>query len=164
MANTRLKPWLSERATALAFVLFLLSLFLYTVAFLIERGLQALSPATVLAAIATALLLASVSVTIEQYIKAKLTDPEVVSVLNARRLGIIHVQERNVTQDLFTGLPSDVLDGCHHELLILAYAADSFITRNRSWLTDALDSGRQVGILILHPDHLEQAKQTERRD
>lgn len=164
MLSARLKPWLSERATAIAVVLFLFSLLLYTVAFLVEKGVQFLTPATVIAAIATALLLASVSVTIEQYLKIKLTDPDIISVLAARKLGVVQVQERHVTQGSFTGLPPDVLEGCHHELLIVAYAADSFVTRNRSWLVEALDSGKRVGLLILHPDQLEQPRQTEGRD
>jgi len=164
MTRAHLKPWLGERATAIALVLFLLSLFLYTAAFLVERGFQSLSPATIIAAIATALLLSSVSVTIEQYVKAGLTDPDITSVLAARKLGVLKIQERNASQGSFTGMPDDVLAECHHELIVVAYSADSFVNRNRAWLADALDSDKRVGLLLLHPDRLEQATQTERRD
>ncbi|MDA8019301.1 MAG: hypothetical protein MPN21_17815 [Thermoanaerobaculia bacterium] len=160
----KVKKWIGERAGAIAALLFVTSLVLYGVAFLIEKGLSALSPATVTAAVATALLLASVSVTIERYIKTSLTDPEIEAVLRARQLGLERIQERNVTQGLFTGLPKNLLAKCTKELLVLAYSADNFVVRNSSWIVDAVKHGKHVGLLILHPDDLDQAKQTERRD
>jgi len=164
MTRTHLKPWLAQRATAIAIILFLLSLCLYTAAFLVERGFQSLSPATILAAVATALLLSSVSVTIEKYVTSRLTDPDIVSILAIRQLGIAEIQERDVSSGLFTGMPPTLLTDCHHELLIVAYSADSFVNHQRKWLAQALDEGRVVGLLLLHPETLEQATQTELRD
>ncbi len=161
MALLRLKQWLGARTNLLAATILGLSLVLYTIAYLLDKGLAGLTPGTVLAAVATALLLAAVSVTLEQYIKTKLTDGDVVSVLNSRRLGILQIQERNVLQGQITGMPSDILDSCRRELFIVAYAADNFVERHRSWIIDALDSGIRIGILVLHPDHLEQAEETE---
>jgi hypothetical protein len=160
----RFKKWVGERAGALAVLLFCISLVLYGIAFLVEKGFTSLSPATFIAAIATALLLASVSVTLEQYIKTSLTDPEINSILVARKLGLHLIQERNVVQGMLTGMPSGMLDACNRELVIVAYSADNFVVRNRSWIIDSVKEGKHVGLLILHPDHLEQARQTERRD
>lgn len=160
----RFKRWLGEKAGVLAVLLFCISLILYGLAFLIEKGFSSLSPATIIAAVATALLLASASVTVEQYIKTSLTDPEINSILMARRLGLQLIQERNVTQDMFTGMPPAILERCNRELVIVGYSADNFVVRNRSWIIDAVKEGKHIGLLILHPNHLEQAKQTEKRD
>jgi hypothetical protein len=164
IAMPRFKKWVGERAGALAILLFCIALVLYGIAFLIEKGLSSLSPATFIAAVATALLLASVSVTLEQYIKASLTDPEVNSVLMARKLGLQLIQERNVAQGLFTGMPPAILDACNRELVIVGYSADNFVVRNKAWIIDAVKEGKHIGLLILHPNNLDQAKQTEKRD
>jgi len=163
MALIRLKRWLGERSPFVAAGLFGLALLLYGVAYLIERGFTALSPATLLGAIATAFLLASVSVTIEQYIKTRLTDPDLKSVLAARLLGIEEIGERNMAQSKFTGMPTDTLENCQRELLILAYSADNFVERKRWWIEEALDDGKYIGILILHPNTPEQGVETENR-
>lgn len=160
----RFKKWVSERAGALAILLFCIGFVLYGIAFLLEKGFSSLSPATVIAAVATALLLAAVSVTLEQYIKTSLTDPDVNSVLMVRKLGLQLIQERNVAQGLFTGMPAETLDACNRELVVVGYSADNFVVRNKSWIVDAVKEGKHIGLLILHPEHLDQAKQTEKRD
>ncbi len=164
MFRVRMKQWLGERASLVAVGLFALALFLYALAYLLEKGFTALTPGTVIGAVATALLLAAVSVTIEQYIKTNLTDIDVTSVLRSRELGIQQIAERNIARGRFTGLLKGFLDECREEIVILAYAGDNFIERNRAWIKEALRHGTQVGLLILHPEQLEQADQTEGRD
>ncbi len=160
----RLKHWIGERPGVIAGAITILALILYAVAYIIERGFTGLTPGTLIASVATALLLASISVTIEQYIKAKLTDREINTIITIRDLGIEQIQERNVSRGLFSGLPTGILNACHHEVVVLAYAADNFIERNRPWIAESLDEGIRVGLILLHPDTLEQAEQTEGRN
>lgn len=160
----KIKKWLGEKAGFLAVALFVASLVLYGVAFLTEKGFNAFSPATVIAAVATALLLAATSVTLEQYVKSSLTDHEVGFVLMARSLGLSVVKERNVLQGKMTGLPDDIKDNCNRELVVVAYSADKFITGAQQWIMDYVDEGKHVGLLILHPENNEQATETEGRD
>lgn len=162
MAFSHLKQWIGKRASLVAGGLFIISLILYAVSYLIERGFTALSFGTIMAAVATALLLASVSVTIEQYIKAKLTDQEIDTIQTCREFGLQDVQERTLSRGQFAGLP-DLLDECRKEVLILAYAADNFIEQKMEWIIESLGRGINVGLLILHPKSLEQAEQTEER-
>jgi len=109
----------------------------------------------------TALLLAAVSATIEQYIKAKLSDQEVNTALKCRELGIQNLEERSLSRSIGLDPPTEILNACRSEVLVIAYSADNFIERNESWVREALDNGKSVGLLILHPEQLEQANQTE---
>ena len=160
MAYNRIKRWIGERAGWVAGSLFVISLILYTFAYLIEKGFASLSLGTILAAIATAILLASVSVTIEQYIKTNLSEHELDMMQVCRDFGIQAIQERIVERGEFAGLP-DLLEECRAEVLIVAYAADNFIEKKREWIVQSLGRGIKVGLLILHPDNLEQPKETQ---
>jgi len=140
---------------------FALALILYAVAYLIERGFTGLNKGTVIAAVATALLLAAVSVTIEQYIKAKLSDQEVNIALKCREFGIQNLEERSVSRGISLSPPHEVLKICRSEVLVIGYSADKFVEDCQPWIVEALDNGKYVGLLILHPEQLEQANQTE---
>jgi len=161
MALLRIKQWIGQRASFVAIGIFVLALILYAIAYIIERGFTGLSTGMVIAAVATALLLAAVSVTIEQYIKAKLSDQEVNTALKCREFGIQNLEERSLSRSIGLDLPTEILNACRSEVLVIAYSADNFIERNKSWVRKALDNGKSVGLLILHPEQLEQANQTE---
>ena len=103
MGYNRIKRWIGERAGWVAGSLFVISLILYTFAYLIEKGFASLSLGTILAAIATAILLASVSVTIEQYIKTNLSEHELDMIQVCRDFGIQAIQERIVERGEFAG-------------------------------------------------------------
>jgi len=144
--------------------IFVLSLILFALAYLLEKGFTGLSFGTVTAAIATSLLLAAVSVTLEQYIKARLTDHEINTALISRELGIKRIGERNALRGLFSGIPEEVLKQCYCEIVIIAYSAENFVERNREWIKQSLDNGKYIGLLVLDPDKLQQPEETERLD
>ncbi len=48
--------------------------------------------------------------------------------------------------------------------MVVAYAADNFVERNQPWIQASIANGIHIGLLILHPYHLKQAKETEGRD
>lgn len=155
---------IEERAGLAAVAIIVLALILFALAYLVEQGFTGLDTGTVIASVATALLLGAMSVLIEQYTKNKLLNQEVDTILVNHQLGVRLVRERNIPRGVFTGMPSDILNGCRREFLTVAYSADNFIERNRAWVTSSLDSGKHIGLLVLHPDCLEQAEETEGRD
>jgi hypothetical protein len=163
MALLRIKQWIGQRPSLVAGGIFVLALILYAIAYLIERGFTGLSTGAVIAAVATALLLAAVSVTIEQYIKAKLSDQEVSTALKCREFGIQNLEERSVSRGIGLSPPHELLNICRSEVLVIGYSADKFVEDYQSWIVEALDKGKYVGILILHPEQLEQANYTERQ-
>ena len=162
MALLRIKQWIGQRSGLVAGGIFVLALILYAIAYLIERGFTGLSTGIIIGAVATALLLAAVSVTIEQYIKAKLSDQEVNIAIKCREFGIQNLEERSVSRGIALDPPADILNTCRSEVLVIAYSADNFVERNKSWIIKALENGKYVGLLILHPKQLEQANQTEK--
>lgn len=165
MALLRIKQWIGQRSSFVAGVVFVFALILYAIAYLVERGFTGLSTGTVIAAVATALLLAAVSVTIEQYLKARLSDQEVNIALKCREFGIQDLEERSLSRRVGLYPPAEILSTCRSEVLVIGHSADNFIERNKSWIPEALDNGKYVALLILHPEQLEQANQTEdRRD
>lgn len=158
----QIKQRIGQKFNLIVGVLFLLALILYAVAYIIEKGFTGLSIVTITAAVATALLLTAVSVTIEQYIKANLSDQEVKTMLKCREFGVQNLEERNTFRRINIYPPANILDTCHSEVLILAYSAENFIEANQQWIAKALDNNIYIGLLIIHPEHLEQAKQTEK--
>lgn len=161
MSLLRIKQWIGQRSCFIAVGIFVLAFILYAIAYIIERGFTGLSTGMVIAAVATSFLLAGVSVTIEQYIKANLSDQEVNTALKCREFGIQNLEERSYSRGVNLDLPTDILNTYRREVLVIAYSADSFIERNNSWVKKALDNGKSVGLLILHPEQLEQSNQTE---
>lgn len=161
MALFNIKQWLGKRASLVTGGIFIIALVLYAIAYLIERGFTGLSFGTVIAAIATALLLASVSVTLEQYIKARLVDQEIATILTNRELGIQQISERDSLHGRFSGMPHEILSQCHSEIVILAYSAENFVERNQVWISESLDNNKYIGILLLDPAQLEHFNQIE---
>lgn len=158
----KIKQWIIQNSNSIAGGIFVFALILLAIAYIIERGFTGLSTATIIAAVATALLLASVSVTIEQYIKANLSNQEVRIILKYREFGIYDLEERSTSRRVNIYPPAKILDACRSEVLIIAYSAENFVEANQSWIAKALDNNKYIGLLILHPEHLEQANQTEK--
>ena len=158
----QIKQRIGQKFNLIVGVLFLLALILYAVAYIIEKGFTGLSIVTITAAVATALLLTAVSVTIEQYIKANLSDQEVKTMLKCREFGVQNLEERSTFRRINIYPPANILHTCHSEVLVVAYSAENLVEANQSWITSALNNNKYIGLLILHPEHLEQANQTEK--
>jgi hypothetical protein len=159
-----IKRLVGENTILVTIALVILALVLFAFAYLLEKGITGISFATILASIATALLLSAFSFFIEQMSKEKILRKEVDTIFVKHHLGIRLLQERNIPRGAFTGMPNDILDRCGYEFVIVAYSADNFVERNRTWIINALDSGKNIGLLLLHPDNVQQAEQTEGRD
>lgn len=142
--------------------LFIIAIILYALAYIAKEGLKGLTLSTLLAAIATSVLIASVSLIVERLIKSILSEDEILS--KTKSLGINNIGEREIFQIPGLIALESLFEGTHNEFLISGYSANYFTEYSQKTIPEALDNKKFVGILILHYDHLEQADQTEGRD
>lgn len=155
-----LRKWSKQRHVWISFLVLVAAFFLYGISYFFEKGFQTINPATLSAAVGTALLLASLSVLIDSWLKRQLSDRKLVLALKCEDCGIEDIEQRDVERNLKVTPPPEPFKLCREEIICLAPAGDYFVKHHLEKIGRMLDKGKYVGMLILHPDQPGQALET----